>query len=237
METVLYICRKNDMIDINALFNISYGMYAVVSGNSEIKNGFISNTVFQITAEPPRFCVSCNKDNYTSELIKQFKVFSISILHEEAKMETIGLFGYKSGRDTNKFESIDVEYSENNIPYLKDDSIAVLQFKLINTIEVDTHYLFIGELIFTEMLDDSKQPMTYSFYRQVKKGFSPKNAPTYIDKSQIKNKIQNKDKRIFKCSACGYEYDESEHELLFSELSSDYECPVCGCGKSDFYEI
>ena len=36
------------------------------------------------------------------------------------------------------------------------------------------------------------------------------------------------------CQVCGYVYDEGEEGTLFSELSDDYACPLCGVGKDQF---
>ena len=55
------------MINFEALFKISYGLYIVCSGDKNHGNGFVSNTVFQVTAEPAQFAICCNKNNYTSE--------------------------------------------------------------------------------------------------------------------------------------------------------------------------
>ena len=52
------------MIDLNALFKLTYGLYIVSSGNSDHGNGFISNTVFQVTSEPAKFAACCNKNNF-----------------------------------------------------------------------------------------------------------------------------------------------------------------------------
>jgi len=90
------------LINIQALFKISYGLYIVSSGDKAIGNGFISNTVFQVTAEPPRFAVCCSKNNYTSEFIMKYKVFSVSVLAQSASSDIFGKFGYKSGKDFDK---------------------------------------------------------------------------------------------------------------------------------------
>ncbi len=50
------------MITVEALFKISYGLYIVSSGDRARGNGFISNTVFQVTAEPAKFAACCNKE-------------------------------------------------------------------------------------------------------------------------------------------------------------------------------
>jgi len=79
--------------------------------------------------------------------------------------------------------------------------------------------------------------LTYAYYREVKKGFSPKNAPTYINQSKLETKTENVMSKKFKCAVCGYIYDEAEEKVKFSDLPEDWVCPVCGSEKSDFIEI
>jgi rubredoxin len=117
------------------------------------------------------------------------------------------------------------------------DSIAFIECKVVQTIDTGTHLLFIGELVQAELLDDTKDPITYLNYRRVRKGLSPKNAPTYIDKSKIQEKPVAVGLKKFECTACGYVYDEAEHEIRFNDLPDDWICPVCGSEKSDFIEV
>lgn len=225
------------MTNFEALFKISYGLYIVSSGNKQKGNGFISNTVFQVTAEPAKFAACCNKDNFTAGLISTTKHFSVSILHNDAKPEIIGLFGYKSGKEINKMQGLDIKYGETGVPIVLNDCIAYLEFKVVETIDVGTHLMFIGELLNAEMIDDTKIPLTYAYYREVKKGFAPKNAPTYIDKSKLEPKQDNSLLKKYKCLACGYIYDESAENKKFADLPEDWICPVCGSEKSEFIEI
>jgi flavin reductase (DIM6/NTAB) family NADH-FMN oxidoreductase RutF/rubredoxin len=225
------------MINFEALFKVSYGLYIVSSGDKNYGNGFISNTVFQVTAEPPRFAICCNKLNYTSEIINKSGYFSVSILHKDASAEIFGRFGYKSGKDFNKLEGMLVKYGESGVPILLNDSIAFLECKVVQTIDVGTHFMYIGELLQSEILDNSKDPITYLYYRQVKKGVAPKNAPTYIDKSKLADKVTEFKSKKYKCTACGYIYDESVEKIKFSDLPNDWVCPVCGTEKEDFIEI
>ncbi len=225
------------MINLEALYKISYGLYVVCSGDKEKGNGFISNTVFQITSEPPRFAASCNKNNYTAELIQKTGAFSVSILHTEASNELIGTFGYKSGKDVDKMASATLIYGETGVPIVTNDCIAYMECKVVETIDVGTHIMFIGELLHADLIEATKDPMTYLYYREVKKGFSPKNAPTYIDKSKFENKEKDPTKRKFKCEVCGYIYDEAEQDIKFEDLPDDWVCPICFTDKSDFIEI
>jgi flavin reductase (DIM6/NTAB) family NADH-FMN oxidoreductase RutF/rubredoxin len=225
------------MIDFEALFKISYGLYIVSSGDKNSGNGFISNTVFQVTSEPVKFAACCNKDNHTSSVIKKTGAFAVSVLHTDTSPEIFGLFGYKSGKNTDKLKGMSLIYGETGVPIVQNDCIAYLECRLVQTIDVGTHFVFIGELVQSKTLDESKEAITYSYYRQVRKAEAPKNAPTYIDKSKYQQKKQVTALKNFKCGVCGYIYDESAENNKFSELTPDWICPVCGAETSEFFEI
>jgi len=38
----------------------------------------------------------------------------------------------------------------------------------------------------------------------------------------------------WKCTVCGYIYDEEEEGTKFEDLPDDWVCPVCGVGKEEF---
>ncbi len=233
------------MINFEAFFKISYGLYVVCSGDKDRGNGFISNTVFQVTSEPAMFASCCNKDNFTAEFIQKSGAFSVSVLHQDTPAEFFGRFGYKSGRDTDKLEGMRIQYGETGVPIVLDESIAFLECKVVQTHDVGTHWLFIGELVQSDVLDDTMEPITYLHYRQVKKGLAPKNAPTYVDKSKFEKKDTGSKFKKFKCTACGYVYDEEAGDpsngidpgTSFADLPDDWVCPVCGTEKEDFIEI
>jgi flavin reductase (DIM6/NTAB) family NADH-FMN oxidoreductase RutF/rubredoxin len=225
------------MIDVEALFKVSYGLYIVSSGDRNEGNGFISNTVFQVTAEPARFAACCNKNNFTSQFIQKAGVFSVSVLHKDTSPDIFGRFGYKSGKDFNKMEGMQIRYGETGVPIVLNDAIAFLECKVVQTFDVGTHFLFIGELVQSEILDDMLEPITYLYYRQVKKGVAPKNAPTYVDKSKLEKKVEGTVNKKYKCTACGYIYDEAKESKKFADLPADWVCPVCGSAKEDFMEV
>ncbi|VAX24928.1 Rubredoxin [hydrothermal vent metagenome] len=224
------------MIDHEALFKISYGLYIVSSGDKEQGNGFISNTVFQVTSKPVRFAVGCNKDNYSSEIIERSGLFSISVLQQDTDSEIFGRFGFKSGRDFNKMEGMNIKIGETGVPIVLNDSIAYLECKVSEKIDIGTHWLFIGEVINAEILKENIDPITYSYYHQIKKGISPKNAPTYVEKSEPETDTPKTDSKKYECSICGYVYDEGEEGKSFEDLPDDWTCPICGAGKEEFNE-
>ena len=225
------------MINYDALFKISYGLYIVSSGSEQQGNGFISNTVFQVTADPPQFAACCNKENHTAGIIQSSGHFAVSVLQSDASANLIGTFGYKSGKDTDKMEGMDVKYGESGVPIVLNDTIAFLECRVVKTIDVGTHLMFIGELLQAGMLDEGKDPLTYQHYRQVKKGVAPKNAPTYVDKSKLEKRSPQEEYSKYECAACGYIYDEAQEGGKFNELPDDWVCPVCGSGKEDFIKL
>jgi flavin reductase (DIM6/NTAB) family NADH-FMN oxidoreductase RutF/rubredoxin len=235
------------MIDIEALFKVSYGLYIVSSGDSSGGNAYISNTVFQVTAAPPQFATCCSKDNYTAEIIKKTGAFAVSVLHTETPTEVFGRFGYKSGRDSDKLDGVELMYGESGVPIVTSGAIAFLECRVVETVDVGTHLLFIGELIQSKVLDDQAEPITYLHYRNVRKAVAPKNAPTYVDKSKQESKPEEKisGSKKYKCPACGYIYNEAEGDpdsgiepgTRFEDIPDSWVCPICGTEKEDFIEI
>jgi flavin reductase (DIM6/NTAB) family NADH-FMN oxidoreductase RutF len=163
-----------------ALYNISYGLYIVSSRNGNKIDGQTANTVIQVCSEPAMISVAINKNNYTHECINASKMFSASILEKETPLSFIGGFGFKSGRDTDKFKGINYRMSDNNIPIITDYALAYLEAKIINKIDVGTHTIFIGELVDADIIKEG-EPTTYAYYQQVKRGTTPKSAPSYIE--------------------------------------------------------
>ena len=92
-------------MDPYVLHNISYGMFVISSFKDKAFNGQIANTVFQITSVPVTIAISINKKNFTHECIEASSRFSVSILDEETPLEFIGKFGFKSGKQEDKFKN------------------------------------------------------------------------------------------------------------------------------------
>jgi len=166
-------------MNTKTLYKISYGLYVVSSKMGEKINGQIANTVFQITSQPPTIAVSINKENLTHEFIERSKVFTISILSEETPMKFIGHFGFKSGKELNKFKDVNYKVGVTGAPIVLENAIGYLEAELTNTLDAGMHTVFIGKVLDAEIIND-KEPMTYAYYHKVKGGKAPKTAPTYI---------------------------------------------------------
>jgi flavin reductase (DIM6/NTAB) family NADH-FMN oxidoreductase RutF len=169
-------------MNVNALHKLGYGMYIVGAYQGDRMNGQVANTVFQITSEPPTIAVSINKSNLTHEFIKETGVFSVAVLCQATPLTYIGGFGFKSGRDTDKLENKKYKIGETKAPIFLDHATSYLEAKVIKDVDVSTHTIFIGEIVAAEVLTEDAC-MTYEFYHQVKRGTTPKTAPSYIGKS------------------------------------------------------
>lgn len=226
------------MINVEAFKRMSYGLYIVSSGNQEKGNGYISNSVFQVTANPPQIAACCHKDNYTSKIIEKTGSYSVSILHNDAETSVIDRFGYNSGADIDKLQGMEVEYGGTGVPIVLNSVIAWIECKVVKAVDVGTHIMFIGEVLQTEVLDEKKPSMTYKEFKEKKKRVAPANAPTYIQESSDSEETSEKSTSgKYQCKQCGFIYDNSKEETTFEDLPDDWTCPVCGAKKSDFKPI
>ena len=211
---------KEFFMNQKAFHAMSYGVYIVSTWDNGRPTGCTANCAAQITSSPATVMVSINKDNYTNKCIADCGHFAISVLSENSDPAIIGTFGFRSGKDVNKFDS--VAYAVKDTLPVVSDSCAYIACRVINTMDSPTHTVFLGEVIGADVTSENK-PMTYAYYHGVIKGKTAKNAPTYIEEEKQAGK--------YTCSVCGYEYSGNSP---FEELPDDWTCPVCGQPKSVF---
>lgn len=218
-------------IDKNVFKTISYGMYIVTAKDKYNKKvGCVINTLTQITSQEPIITISLNKENYTSEAIKETNKFAISILSIDTSKEIIGNFGYYTSKEKDKF--ININYEEiDNLPIIKENICGYITAEVINIIDCNTHNLIIAKVLSTKE-GDKLTPMTYKYYHENLKGTSPKNAPTYIE--ETKNETNSSK---YQCLICGFIYDDAKEKIKFEDLPDDWKCPLCGATKSQFKKI
>ena len=104
--------------DLSALFNIGYGLYVITSHDGIRDNGMIGNSVMQLTSSPERVAVAINKLNYSHDTILETREMNINCLTEDAPFKVFEEFGFKSGRDTDKFELCTPPRSDNGLVFL-----------------------------------------------------------------------------------------------------------------------
>ena len=210
-----YVALSNDKAnknDMSALFKIGYGLYVVTSHDGKRDNGLIVNTVTQVTNTPNRIAVTINKENYSHHVIKNTGKMNVNCLSVKAPFEVFERFGFKSGRNTDKFEGITPSRSENGLAILPQCTNAMLSLEVEQYIDVGTHGMFICRVSEARVLSDAES-MTYAYYFE-----------------NVKPKPKTEGKKGYVCEICGYVYEDGE-------LPEDFICPWCKHGASDFKPI
>ena len=188
---------------MNAMFNISYGLY-ILTAKTEKINGCVINALSQVTSTPNRIMIAVNKNNFTTEQILKTKKFNISILNEKADFDLIKRFGFASGKNTNKFENFsNYEIAENEIPYITQGTNSYISAEVVEVRDLGTHIEFLADVT-AEVILNEIPSITYAYYQA---NIKPKNTIPQI-------------KVVYICSVCGYVYEGDP-------LPEDFVCPLC----------
>lgn len=237
-----------------AFHKLSYGLYIITTEYEGKKYGYIGNTGFQVTSEPPQIIISSHKENFTTHKILASKKFALSVLQKEVDTSLIGEFGFMSGADIDKFRNLSTQTAKTGAPIVTDSSVAWLDCKVVNHVDVGTHILIIAQVADSDVIS-GEEPLTYDYYREKYKMLAPKNAPTHIEKEKLEeedvpvtpkeeepsvSKEEDNSSKI--CAICGFEYNPEEGDpsmgippgTPFKDLPEDYKCPICNAGKEYF---
>ena len=210
-----YMAQNNETAnknDLSALFKIGYGLYVVTSNYGKKDNGLIVNTVTQVTNSPNRVAVCINKQNYSHHIIEQTGKMNVNCLSVEAPFSVFESFGFRSGRNTDKFEGCEILRSDNGLVFLPKYINAFMSLKVENYVDLDTHGMFICSVTEARVISD-KETMTYTYYQD-----------------NVKPKPETDGKKGWVCKICGYVYEGEE-------LPEDFICPLCKHGAADFEKL
>lgn len=242
-----------------AFHKLSYGLYIIATEADGKKFGYIGNTAFQVTSSPSQIIISSHKNNFTTSKILESKKFSISVLQKEVNTALIGVFGFMSGADMDKFNNIKTISSVTGAPIITDSCVAWFDCRVVNSFDVGSHVLILGEVVDSDVLS-GEEPLTYEYYREKYKMLAPKNAPTYVDKEKLESETvpetvkkseaevkpepekSAEDLSSYTCKICGFQYNPEEGDPAlgippgtpFEDLPEDYRCPICNASKEYF---
>ena len=202
------------MIEKQAMYKLTYGLFVLTTTDGEKQNGCIVNTVSMITDSPKRIVVFVNKSNYSEELLRKTGIFNVSVLTESAPFEIFKQFGFVSGRETDKFANGNFEKSENGLYYLPEHTNAVISAKVVDALDYGTHTLFVAEVTEAKTLSDEKS-VSYEYYQN------------HI-KSQPQTTASQQAKWV--CKICGYTHEGED-------LPADFICPWCKHPAEDFEKV
>ena len=210
-----YLARQDETAnknDMNALFNIGYGLYVVTSRDGSKDNGLIVNTVTQVTNTPNRVAVTINKENYSHHVIKKTGIMNVNCLDVSAPFFVFQHFGFQSGRTMDKFAGCEDLRSDNGLRFLPRYINAFLSLKVEQYVDLDTHGMFICTVTEARVISD-RESMTYTHYQ-----------------NHVKPQPETEGKKGYVCKICGWVYEGEP-------LPDDIVCPLCKHGAADFEPI
>lgn len=240
------------MIDRKAFRALSSGLSIVAARDGEGCNvGCVINTLVQVASEPPTLSISLNKGNATTQAVQESGRFAATVLGQEATMELIGLFGFRSSGEVDKFADCGFRVCDDGMPLVTDHGVACFGVRVEHTVDVGSHLVFIGPVEHAEVLS-AVEPMTYAYYHTVLRGKTPPKAASYNGGSAAepasastpvevvgagapasRSSADEAPKRYgWQCTICGY-----IEEGYPDGLPADYRCPLCGAGPELFERI
>lgn len=188
-------------------YKITQGMYILTTPGG----GCVVDAVSQVSGgEQPIIAVAVMKKNRTNELLHENDRFALSVIGERTDPDNIRVYGFQSSRDTNKFAQSRTEFIAG-VPVVS-GTLGYMVCEKIDTIENDTHTLFLGRMIEGDVWEEGA-PMSYGYYR--------------AHKDDLIKVTTESGKTAWVCQICGYVY-------YGDELPADYRCPVCGVGADQF---
>ncbi|MBS6597754.1 MAG: flavin reductase, partial [Collinsella sp.] len=133
-------------MDKTAFFTMPSGLYVVSAAADGLRAGCVINTAVQVTSAPPRISIAVNKENVTSGVIASAKAFALTVIDQTADMLYIGNFGFRTSSNYDKFAKYETRETALGMPYVPEHAAALFSCRLIDTVDVGTHLLFIGEV-------------------------------------------------------------------------------------------
>lgn len=203
------------IIDSSAMFTLSYGLFVLSCRDGNKDNACIINTASQITDNPKMITVAVNNANLSCDIIKKTGVFNVTVLSTAAKFSLFERFGFKSGKDTDKFAGFNgTKRSENGVFYITENSNAYISARVVSSASYGSHTLFVAVVTAASKLSELPSA-TYQYYFD-----------------NIKPKMKKPDKKIagYVCKICGYIYEGED-------LPPDFVCPICKHPAADFEAI
>lgn len=203
-------------MDIAALFKISHGVY--LTGAREENGRLVGScidAVMVVEADPYQIAVSLSKKSWTCQTLLKTKMFTLSVLPEDASFDLIRRFGFVSSQHENKWDNTPHEI-KNGLPFLK-NAVACLIAQTNKITETSNHFIFLCD-VRDVWAGTMNPPLTYADYQQK-------------TKQQERKKTMTEKKWV--CTICGYVYDG---DVPFEQLPDDWVCPVCGEPKSVFVQ-
>ena len=206
--------KPSEVVEPNAMFKLSYGLFILTARDGKKDNGCIINTAQQVTSQPNRISICVNKNNFTHDMILKTGEFNVNILSQDATFDIFKWYGFQSGRDTEKIQGEKLPRARNGIVYIEGCTNSFISGKVVESHDYGTHTLFVADVIEARVFNNVPS-VTYAYYFA---NIKPKPA------APAQKKVG------WVCKICGYVYEGED-------LPADFICPLCKHPASDFEKL
>ena len=208
--------KPSEVVEPNAMFKLSYGLFVLTAKDGKKDNGCIINTAQQVTSQPNRISICVNKNNFTHDMILKTGEFNVNILSQEATFDIFKWYGFQSGRDTEKIQGEKLPRARNGIVYVEGCTNGFISGKVVEARDYGTHTLFVADVTEARVFNNVPS-VTYAYYFA---NIKPKPAARPAEEKNVG----------WVCKICGYVYEGAD-------LPADFICPLCKHPASDFEKL
>jgi len=140
--------EEYDKLRRRVLWAMPAGLYIVGSRAGDRRNGMTLDWTVQVSSDPKLLAISVEQAAFTHELITAGRVFSLNLVDREDRAIV---------RKFTKPVEVDLEaHTLNEFPFhdgrtgapVLDQAMAVLECEVRHELDLGTHTLFVGEIVF-----------------------------------------------------------------------------------------
>lgn len=133
---------------------------AIVTGYHQGNvHGMTANSFNSIALSPPTVMIALQHYSRTQQLVKEGKVFAVSILNHTQQALALKFAG-QSEDGHHRFEGVETFTMLTGAPLIK-DAMAHLDCVVVHSFDVGQTTVFLGEVVKAQKLDSSQEPLLY----------------------------------------------------------------------------
>lgn len=146
------------------------GMYVLTTQEDGKDFGCLVNTAMEVSRNPGRIAVCLVKRNLTCDVLQRTNLFNFCALTEDTPYDIFRRFGMTSSRKVEKFADFPhLGRSSNGLAYLTAHTNMYLSARVVETVDLGDHILFIGQITEDVILSDAATCTLDHFTKHIQK--------------------------------------------------------------------
>jgi flavin reductase (DIM6/NTAB) family NADH-FMN oxidoreductase RutF len=136
------------------LGKMDFEVFVLTATDRERQNGQIVCWVMPATIVPeiPRLVVGIGRMNYTRELVEASRTFALNMLAKD-QWPWVAHFGFRSGRDVDKFAAVPFERGVTGSPLLP-GIVGYLECRVRSVLDAGAHLLYLADVLEGKLTSD-----------------------------------------------------------------------------------